>query len=378
MRILIGADLVPTKSNIQLFNDGDAKALVGDDLLDLLKSADYRIFNLEVPLTDVESPIDKNGPALIAPTSAIEGYKALSVDCLTVANNHIMDQGADGFKSTVKMLDENGICRVGGGENLAEAAKPFIVDKGGKKIGIYACAEHEFSIAGENTPGANPFDPLESLDHIAALKALCDYVIVLHHGGKEHYRYPSPQLQRVCRKMVEKGADLVVCQHSHCVGCEEKYQNGTIVYGQGNFLFDHSKSEYWQTSLLLQLDDDFNVSYIPLKKQENTVRLADGDEAKKIMDGFWERSEEIKDSGAVAARYSELSDRMLEYYIFSIGSVNSKSFFFRALNKLTGRRFSKWVLKRKFGNKRLLEMKNHIECEAHRELLLSAINRKIN
>ena len=42
------------------------------------------------------------------------------------------------------------------------------------------------------------------------LKKQCDYVIVLYHGGKEHYRYPSPYLQKVCRKIVDKGADIVV------------------------------------------------------------------------------------------------------------------------------------------------------------------------
>lgn len=97
-------------------------------------------------------------------------------------------------------------------------------------------------------------------------------MIVLYHGGKEQYRYPSPNLQKTCRKLVEKGADLVVCQHSHCIGCREEYLQGTIVYGQGNFLFDDEENEYWQTSLLIMISDDFEVKYIPLKKNKNTVR----------------------------------------------------------------------------------------------------------
>ena len=68
------------------------------------------------------------------------------------------------------------------------------------KIGIYACAENEFTIATDTTAGANPFDPFESLDHIQNLKRSCDYVIVLYHGGKEHYRYPSPYLQKFVGK----------------------------------------------------------------------------------------------------------------------------------------------------------------------------------
>ena len=29
----------------------------------------------------------------------------------------------------------------------------------------------------------------------------------------------------------------MLCQHSHIIGCMEKYENGVILYGQGNFHF---------------------------------------------------------------------------------------------------------------------------------------------
>ena len=113
MNILIGADLVPTQSNADLFATGDAQALVGDELYQLLCNADYRIFNLEVPLTDREKPIPKCGPNLIAPTKCIAGYKAMQVDLLTLANNHILDQDQQGLDSTCAMLDAAGIAYTG-------------------------------------------------------------------------------------------------------------------------------------------------------------------------------------------------------------------------------------------------------------------------
>jgi poly-gamma-glutamate capsule biosynthesis protein CapA/YwtB (metallophosphatase superfamily) len=251
--VFIGGDLVPTESNFALFNSADIAELLGYDLLDILKKADFRIFNLEVPLTNQEAPITKCGPNLIAPTSTINGIKGIQTDLLTLANNHILDQGEHGLHCTIKVLEENNIDYVGAGSNLNEAAQPYIWERNSIRVGIYACAEHEFTIATEHSPGANPFDPLESLDHIKSLVDECDHLIVLYHGGKEHYRYPSPELQKTCRKIVEKGADLVVCQHSHCIGAFEKYSGGTIIYGQGNFLFDNSESEFWQTSLLLNV-----------------------------------------------------------------------------------------------------------------------------
>ncbi|EYE87683.1 hypothetical protein Q428_12030 [Fervidicella metallireducens AeB] len=204
MQLLIAGDLVPTKPNIALFNKGDSKSLLGEELYSLWDSADIRIFNLEVPLTEKEEPIPKCGPNLIAPTSTINGIKALNPSLLTLANNHILDQGELGFKSTQDILNKNNIPFIGIGNNLSEASKPYIIQQDGLKIGVYNCAEHEFTIATEETPGANPFEPLESLDQIHNLKEECDYVIVLYHGGKEHYRYPSPYLQKVCRKMAQK------------------------------------------------------------------------------------------------------------------------------------------------------------------------------
>lgn len=373
MKLLIGADLVPTKSNKELFAEANVTALVGEELLSVLQKADYRIFNLEVPLTDKASPIEKCGPALIAPTDAIAGYKALGVDLLTIANNHIMDQGEQGLVSTLKLLDENGIARVGAGENLKEAEKPYIIYQDGKKVGVYACAEHEFSIAGESFPGANPFDPLESPDHVATLKQQCDYVIVLYHGGKEHYRYPSPNLQKACRKLVKKGADLVICQHSHCVGCEEKYLHGTIVYGQGNFLFDGSASEYWLSALLLQIEDDFSIRYIPLVKTGNGVRLAQGDDANGIMDAFFKRSREIQKSGTVQKEYARFSESVRSHYLIGFSGINSRNILFRIINRLTGFRWERWIVNSRYTKRKLLGIRNYIECEAHRELVLKSL-----
>ena len=369
MNILIGADLVPTESNKQLFVNGDVDTLLGKELSRKLREADYRIFNLEVPLTDQEQPISKCGPNLIAPTKCVAGYKAMHVDLLTLANNHILDQDQQGLASTRSVLDAVGIAYTGVGQTPEEAAKPYIFECDGKRIGVYACAEHEFSIVTEHSAGANPIDLLETPDHIAALKAECDYVIVLYHGGKEHYRYPSPNLQKVCRKLVEKGADLVVCQHSHCIGCEEKYQGGTIVYGQGNFLFDDSESEFWQTSLLVQIGNGFEISYIPLKKNESGVIYADKAEAAIILNEFRQRSGEIKDAKAVREKYEQFAKTHQDMYRLTFSGARKK-FLFRAINKLTSYRFEKWFVNHWYREKDLLSIRNYIECEAHRELVV--------
>jgi len=367
MHVLIGADLVPTESNYPLFTSGDAKTLLGEKLQTVLAQAQYRIFNLEVPLADKNAPIEKWGPHLAAPTAAICGYQAIGADAVAVANNHILDQGVQGLESTLRVLKENNIGSFGAGDTLKEAAEPYFLALGDKKIGFYACTEHEFSVATESHAGANPFDPLETPDHVQALKAQCDYVIVLYHGGKENYRYPSPGLQKVCRKLVEKGADLVICQHSHCIGCLEEYRQGTIVYGQGNFLFDHSEREGWQTGLLIRLDQDFCVSYLPLVKEGNTVRLAEGDAAERILEQFARRSAQIREPGEISRLYDACAREEKGWYLQVL--AGKRSLVLRLANRLTGGRLQRWLTRKRFSGPAARGALNYISCESHRELL---------
>ncbi len=375
IRILIGADIVPTLSNYELFREGNIEALCGSELVELMRSADYRILNLETPLTDQNTPIEKVGPSFSAPTDTVNGLRALGIDFLTLANNHILDQGEAGLASTVETLDKAGIAYSGVGNTLRDAATPFVVEIKGKRIGIYCCAEHEFSTATETSSGANPFDPLETTDQILNLREKCDYLICLYHGGKEHYRYPTPYLQKVCRKMVSKGADLVVCQHSHCIGCKEIYQGGTIVYGQGNFLADFSRSDFRQTALLIELNirtEGIFVKYHPLKRTENGVCLALDELCGDILAQFQKRSNEIGVPSFIVENYSRYCKEHTNA-ILPLGGRMTNNIFIKILAKYFHRGFFNFYLKKVYAGKMRLAARNRIECETWREMVLKVL-----
>jgi poly-gamma-glutamate synthesis protein (capsule biosynthesis protein) len=363
--ILIAADIVPTSKNIDKFINGDADYLVGDKLIKRLNAADFIVMNLEVPLADRETPIRKCGPCLIAPTNTINGIKAINPHFLTLANNHILDQGLPGLQTTIQQLDAEGISYAGIGKTLTEARQPYIAIVGGHKVGFYCCAEHEFSIATEKTAGANPFDPLESFVDIKNLKGECEFVVVLYDGGKEQYRYPSPLLRKVFHKFSDAGADLVIAQHTHCIGCKEIYQGSTLVYGQGNFLFDHSDSEFWKTSLLVELDmESRNINYIPLVKDADRVREAEDSIAAEIISGFNSRSKAILKEGFVEEEYSRYAKKMDAEYLLRFSGRRNRNPIVRILNKLTSYRFIKSI----YPDSNRIVIENVLECEAHREL----------
>lgn len=374
MNILIAADMVPKENNNELFEEGNIKEILGSKLNSIWQNADYKIFNIEAPITECNenNKIKKCGPNLRINPKVMKGIKSLNPTCVTLANNHIMDYGKIGKDDTVKYLDNNKIDWIGIGTNRKDIRKTYIIENGLKKVGIYNCCETEFSVATEKEDGANGIDMLCIYNDINELKKICDFVTVIYHGGKEYYRYPSPYLQKVCRKIIDYGADIIICQHSHCIGCYENYSNGKIIYGQGNFVFDGPNNEFWNESLLVELkiNNKIEVNYIPIVKTEYGTKLADEQKAKEIINQFNKRSEEITQKDFVEKTYKEFARTKIEDYLIYLHGNN---IIFKIINKLC---FHK-LTKKMYSQKSLLNILNVIECEAHRELLIEGLKEEI-
>ena len=237
-------------------------------------------------------------------------------------------------------------------------------------MGIYTCSEYECSAATERRYGANHYDPLISFDQVRNMKKNCDVAIILYHGGKEHYQYPSPNMQRICRKFVEYGADLVICQHTHCIVCEEKYRDATIVYGQGNVLLDNYEIEVRMTSILVECLIENNrivrVNYVPIKKMRECVRKADAIESKQILDGFFKRSLEIQKPGFIQSEYDKLAK---EYYEGYVRKITGNHRIINKLNRLLGGRIYRYF----YNREKAESVINIINTENHAELFAAGL-----
>lgn len=97
-----------------------------------------------------------------------------------------------------------------------------------ERICIIAVCEHEFSGALSNLMGSRTFDECDTIEDIMKARKSFDGVIVCYHGGKGYSKFPSPRLCEVCRAMVGAGANVVLCQHSHCIGSYEKFEGARI------------------------------------------------------------------------------------------------------------------------------------------------------
>ena len=237
MKIMIRSDVVPAASAKNEYTDGAIEKLLSDGFREKLHGAEFNIVNLECPLTRENEPAAKWGSSLKALPESMEALQKIPGLVVNLANNHIRDYGSQGVLDTIQVLEEHGIPYLGAGKDMENSNRSLILEKKPHKIGLYSCTEHEFSIAGEKSAGAHPVEEGEDILALQELKRQTDYVILLYHGGVEFYPYPTPEMQKRLRRYVRAGADLVVCQHSHCIGCTETYQDGVLVYGQGNFLF---------------------------------------------------------------------------------------------------------------------------------------------
>ena len=367
------ADIVPTETNQKYFAEGDAEHLFGKEILDYLSSVDFRSFNLETPLTQHEEEVFYPGPYMRADPETVHAISALNPSLITIGNNHILDQGSQGCLDTMKTLSDAGISFIGAGKCLDEAAEPFIIDTGEGTVGIYNCTEYEFAAASKNAPGGNPYDPLESFDAVRALKEKCGVVIVLYHGGKEFYRYPSPALQRICRKFAECGAGLVICQHTHCIGCAEEYAGAHIVYGQGNFVFDRKETEYKKTGLFVECSVENGrikeVSYVPFVKAKECVRLAEKNISDTILAEMSQRSSRIMEEGFIESEYEKLAAEQFPVYL---KKILGKKKWLRFMNKVTKGNY----IKDYYSRKEALAFLNVIGTDNHAELFKAGLRGK--
>lgn len=357
MKLMICGDICPTDDYRVLFDE--PRSLFGN-VAELIHKSDYAVCNLECPATDSNIKIKKTGPSLKAKTQDVAMLSQMGFKAVSIGNNHILDYGYQGVADTLNAAQKNHVAVFGGGEDLAQAQKPLIVEISGKKIGFMAFAEHEFNVATANTPGANLFDPYVSLEQIRETRKDCEYLIVFYHGGIEHYKYPSLLLQKKCRAMVRSGADLVLCQHSHCIGTMENYEKATIVYGQGNCIFGYREGDSaWNEGLIVELDitDSVKISYHLIKATENGISL--NDDPKRIA-MFLEDSKKLADDEFLRKEFQRFCKKRspLDMPLFF-----GKNRIFIKLNRILGGKLFRP------GKRTTMITHNLIRCDAWNEVI---------
>jgi hypothetical protein len=213
---------------------------VGVDLISLLKSGALVIANLEGPIVADAPGSPPSGSTFANAGDVVALLHDLNVSVVTLANNHVADFGADGIRSTVAALDHAGIRWIGC--CLPGDPSPDVLELPEIEGALIAYSHHEGPHCGD---GTHDFGPrvIESAEvirqRIRQLRSMYKRVLVSYHGGEEYFSAPWPRRAAFFRSLAEAGADLVFGTHSHSIQPVETAGTSVLVYGTGNFYFDH-------------------------------------------------------------------------------------------------------------------------------------------
>lgn len=367
MKVLIAGDFCPMNRVAQLISNKKYDEIFGD-IKQITALSDFSVVNFECPIVIGESkPIEKCGPSLKCAPDAVGAIKWAGFDCVTLANNHFLDYGAKGVNDTIETLQVYHLDYVGGGTNIGDASNVLYKNIQGKSLAIINCCEHEFSIATESTPGANPLSITKQYYAIKEAKSQADYLIVIVHGGSEMYQLPSPRMKECYRFFVDAGADVVVNHHQHCFSGYEVYNGCPIFYGLGNFCFDWSgkRNSIWNIGYMVSItfDDDISFSLVPYSQGDDAPGVAVLKNTDSFLDDIEKLNWIIRDERLLRDYYNNYLIQESRKYIFCF-----EPFY----NRLTRKLFDKGLIP-SFIKKRRPALLNFIGNESHYDKVLMTI-----
>ncbi len=223
----------------------------------LLKAADFSIGNLECPVANGGAAVDKVFTFRASPSTLPLLHRHF--DAVSVANNHSGDYGPTAFTETLQQLKLANIPYFGGGNDLAQAHAPLLLERRGLKIALLGYDDFhprafEASVNGPGVAWAE--DEQIVLDIARARAAGANVVLPFLHWGWENESTPCAHQRALAHALIDAGADAVIGSHPHVTQGAEMYRGKPIIYSLGNFVFDLLDQPKNATGWMLKLAVD--------------------------------------------------------------------------------------------------------------------------
>lgn len=199
-----------------------------------LKS-DAAFFNLETTISDIPKPVKPyhfSAQPIFLSSIIKSGFTHY-----TIANNHSLDYGEDGFIKTLSFIDR-------------EKATGYI-ENGKFSYLLFEINDFKISFLSFTTLSNYPVDnkikikPVyienifsnkELLSLLKKLDKESDILIVGVHWGDEYHLKPNIFQIKTAKYLIDNGADIVWGTHPHVVQPFEIYNNKLILYSLGNLI----------------------------------------------------------------------------------------------------------------------------------------------
>jgi poly-gamma-glutamate capsule biosynthesis protein CapA/YwtB (metallophosphatase superfamily) len=255
--------LPPTRA-VRLLFVGDLMCMSSDrvpevcsELRDLIRRADFVVGNCEAPVVRDRTRPDAR---YLFRFRMAEAYLSSLLDrlgvetrrcVLSVANNHIGDQGAAGLSETLHRLRGLGIIPVG----VREGSDPSIrLEAGDVRISLTAWTRwmnRELPDAGVGVWRAKEIDRFGCRSRVGgAPSARVDLRIAFPHWDREFCHFPSAETTRSARRLAAAGFDLIVGHHPHVLQPVEWLAGSVCLYSVGNLNGPTALLRSWPSRML--------------------------------------------------------------------------------------------------------------------------------
>lgn len=226
---------------------------------------DVRILNLETSVTSSDDFAPGKAVTYRMHPGNVAVLTVTRVDCLALANNHVLDFGCSGLLETLETLHRAGLATAGAGRDATEASQPVAVDLGTRgRVVVFAIGAECSGIppswaADHDQPGVTfvphlAAHPVDAVARMLPPKRPGDIVVVSVHWGS-NWGYDVPHSQtRLAHRLIDAGADVIHGHSSHHPRPIEIYRDHPVLYGCGDLVDDYegiSGYEQFRTDLRL-------------------------------------------------------------------------------------------------------------------------------
>ena len=242
--------------------------ILSENIVNQMEAMDWMIVNSEFAFSKKGTPMKNKLYTFRADPENVNIYNEMSVDMVTLANNHVYDYGKDAFLDTLSTLKNQKLPYIGAGKNSKEAESAHYLIINGYKIAFLSATRAEKYImtpeAKESSPGVfRCYDPTRLSERIKEEKKNSDYVVAIVHWGTENSHKLETVQKETGRLYIDSGADMVIGHHAHVLQGFEYYKGKLIAYNLGNFIFNTLKVDTGILKWTLNKDGSSQFHFVP-------------------------------------------------------------------------------------------------------------------
>ena len=268
-----------------------AEGVVGQSLLDRMRSVDIMMVNNEFPYSNGGSPTEGKTYTFRAAPETVSILGTMGVDIVGLANNHAYDYGQQAFLDTMTTLSDAGIVYSGAGNSIDEASHPvYYITSNGMKIAIISATQIERNdnpdtkAATEDSPGVfRCMNDALLLEKIREAREKNAYVVVFIHWGTESTTEIDYLQRDQAKEIADAGANLIIGSHPHVLQKIDYVDGVPVVYSMGNYIFNSKTLDSCMIVTTLHKDGTVNLQFVPALQSGCTVTEATGSEHDRII-----------------------------------------------------------------------------------------------